>query len=129
MQEREKKLPVWAQVLIQGLRHDIETLEEQVAYHNMRTEPTSVYWERYETGRYGRKPVRLYIPDKMGRLFIDLGKNRHGQEERLEVSQDTGRDGTRGIQVRCAFSSIRILPEVSNSVYITALDPRDTTKD
>lgn len=106
----------------------IKDLEAMLDTLSARCPESEFRWEEWDTNAPQGHSKRIYLPDR-GRIFIELGKDRHGRTMKLEITPGSGPDGTRGVHIRGEHLLRIVNTGASNTTYVTEQDPRDVPLD
>ena len=117
-----RKLPKWAQQEIANLNMRVREAREELRSLNEGARPGSdCYYRSYSYE--GTLPERVELPH--GMLTVVLGKDKWGRDHEITVSKGRANIGVPAVEIRSTHGPLRIIPQVSNAVHITTLNPTE----
>jgi len=115
------KLPRWAKDHIYRLEMNVREARTELLKlsEGANTDEAMVY-RSYQHSDNGL-PTEIALPH--GMLTVKLGKDRWNREHNISITHGLATTGVPCIEVRAETGPLRIIPQVSNAVSITTLDP------
>ncbi len=118
---RFDRLPKWARDEMSVLAMRLRESRDELRQLTSMAQPDSEMFYRSYSYENSVLPERIELPH--GMLQVSLGRDRWNREHVINVTRGLSTTGAPSVEIRGDQGPLRIIPQVSNAVFITTLDP------